>query len=70
MFSDDKSQSADDPLYVKSKVREYINTLGDYHISGDFIDGQGLNDQIKDILKNAARRAKDNNRKTIYPRDL
>jgi histone H3/H4 len=58
-----------DPLYVKSKVREFLKTQ-EVNISGDLIDGQILNEKIMGLLKDAADRAKDNGRKTVFPRDL
>ena len=56
-------------LFVKSKVREYINGKG-CNTSGDVIDGAALNDAIIEILDKAIKRAKANNRKTVQEKDL
>ncbi|MBA7683243.1 hypothetical protein ES703_91604 [subsurface metagenome] len=56
-------------LFVKSKVREYIKGK-ECNTSGDVIDGPALNNAIIEILDNAIRRAKANNRKTVQEKDL
>lgn len=58
-----------EPLFVKSKVKEYIKSKG-CNTSGDLLDGTALNDAIIEILNKAISRAKSNNRKTIQERDL
>lgn len=58
-----------DPLYVKSKIRDYLKTK-DVNISSEFMDGNMLNTKMMELLDNAVRRAKENNRKTLYERDL
>ena len=62
-------KSGVDPLFVKSKVREYIKGK-DCNTSGDFINGSALNDVFIGILDDAIRRAKANNRKTVQEKDL
>jgi histone H3/H4 len=61
----------EDPLYVKSKVRDYLKTKG-VNVSGEFIDGEKgtLNEKIMGLLDDAVGRAKANSRKTIYEKDL
>jgi len=62
-------KSAQEALFVKSKVREYIKGKG-CNTSGDLIDGPALNDSIMSVLDNAIRRAKANGRKTVQEKDL
>ncbi len=58
-----------EPLYVKSKVREFIKGKG-CNTSSGVLDGDTLNTIIMELLDNAVRRAKANNRKTVKARDL
>jgi len=58
-----------DPLFVKSKVREFIKAKG-CNTSSGVLDGDTLNAIIMGILDKAIRRAKGNNRKTVKARDL
>jgi len=58
-----------EPLYVKSKVREYIKGKG-CNTSSGVLDGDALNNIIMGLLDKAVRRAKGNNRKTVKARDL
>lgn len=58
-----------DQLFLKSKVREYIKSKG-CNTSSIVIDGDGLNNIIKEILNKAVGRAKGNKRKTVKARDL
>ena len=58
-----------EPLYVKSKVREYIKGK-DCNTSSGVLDGETLNKLIMEMLDNSVRRAKGNNRKTVKARDL
>ncbi|MBD3196350.1 MAG: DUF1931 domain-containing protein [Candidatus Lokiarchaeota archaeon] len=58
-----------DPLYVKSKIREYIKSKG-CNTSSAVLDGDKLNGSIIDLLDRAADRAKANGRKTVKPRDI
>jgi histone H3/H4 len=52
-------------LIVQSAVKEQ---LSDNNVSSDFYDA--LDSEIEDLLADAARRAEDNDRKTVQPRDL
>jgi histone H3/H4 len=52
-------------LIVKSAVKE---TLDDHNVAADFYDA--LNDEVDELLHDAARRASANDRKTVQPRDL
>ena len=58
-----------EPLYVKSKIREFIKGKG-CNTSSGVLDGDTLNKIIIELLDNAVRRAKANNRKTVKARDL
>lgn len=52
-------------LVVKSAIKE---SLDDKNVSGDFYDA--LDDEVAEVLEDAARRAEANDRKTVQPRDL
>jgi len=56
-----------DILLVKSKVREYIKTIGDYNVGGDFIDS--LNVRVQALIKEATDRTAQNGRKTVQGKD-
>ena len=58
-----------DPLFVKSKVREYIKSKG-LNTSSGVLDGESLNGMITWMLDKAVGRAKGNGRKTVKARDL
>lgn len=63
------NQTEIDPLFVKSKVRDYLKSKS-CNVSGDITDGSILNGIIIDILDKAIKRANANNRKTVMERDL
>ncbi|MFX1241978.1 MAG: DUF1931 domain-containing protein [Promethearchaeota archaeon] len=63
------AKKAVEPLYVKSKVREYIKGKG-CNTSSGVLDGDTLNNLIMEMLDDSVRRAKANNRKTVKARDL
>ena len=50
---------------VKAAVKE---ELGDVNVSSDFYDA--LDEEVSELLEDAARRADENDRKTVQPRDL
>jgi len=52
-------------LIVKSGVKE---ALADHPISAGFYEA--LNDEVAELLNEAAERAEANDRKTVEPRDL
>ena len=52
-------------LIVKSGVKE---ALADHPVSADFYEA--LNDEVAELLTDAAERAEANDRKTVEPRDL
>ncbi|QLG61907.1 DUF1931 family protein [Halorarum salinum] len=52
-------------LVVKSAVKEKLEGK---NVAADFYDN--LNEEVADLLEDAARRAEDNERKTVQPRDL
>ena len=52
-------------LIIKSAVKEQ---LADQNVSADFYDA--LDSNVRDLLEEAARRADENERKTVQPRDL
>ena len=58
-----------EPLFVKSKVREYIKGK-ECNTSSAVLDGETFNKIIMGMLDKAVRRAKGNNRKTVKARDL
>ncbi len=58
-----------EPLFVKSKVREYIKGK-ECNTSSAVLDGEALNGIIMGMLDKAVGRAQGNNRKTVKARDL
>ncbi len=52
-------------LIVKSGVKE---ALDGYNVSSDFY--AALDDEVEELLADAAARAESNDRKTVQPRDL
>lgn len=52
-------------LVVKSKIRDVAQGM---NVSGDFADA--LNEKVHQLIMAAVKRSKDNDRKTIQPRDL
>ena len=58
-----------DPLFVKSKVREFIKG-NECNTSSGVLDGDTLNGIIMGLLDKAVARAQANGRKTVKARDL
>ena len=58
-----------EPLFVKSKVREFIKAKG-CNTSSAVLDGDDLNAIIMKLIDKAVARAKGNGRKTVKARDL
>lgn len=52
-------------LIVKAAVKEHLD---EKNVASDFYGA--LDDEVEALLKDAARRAEDNDRKTVQPRDL
>ena len=52
-------------LIVKAAVKE---ELDDMNVASDFYDA--LDEEVEELLSDAARRADENDRKTVQPRDL
>ena len=52
-------------LIVKSSVKD---ALADQNVASDFYDA--LDEEVAELLEEAARRAEANDRKTVQPRDL
>lgn len=52
-------------LIVKSGVKE---ALADHAVSSDFYDA--FNEEVGNLIEEAAERAEANDRKTVQPRDL
>jgi histone H3/H4 len=52
-------------LIVQSKVREHLDGM---NVSADFFDV--LDEEVAELLDDAARRAEANDRKTVQTRDL
>ena len=64
-----KKEAKTEPLFVKSKVREFIKGKG-CNTSSGVLDGDTFNSIIMELLDNAVRRAQANGRKTVKARDL
>lgn len=54
-------------LVIQSKVKDHIKEQ-DMRMSGDFVDA--LDEKVKGLVEEAARRAKGNDKKTVKPNDL
>jgi len=52
-------------LVVRSKIKDVAK---DMNVAGDFADT--LSEKVEVLIKDAMRRAKDNKRSTIQPKDL
>lgn len=52
-------------LIVKAAIKEQ---LGNHNVASDFYDA--LNNEVAELLEDAAERAEANDRKTVQPRDL
>lgn len=52
-------------LIVKAAVKD---RLGNHNVASDFYDA--LDREVNQLLRDAARRAEANDRKTVQPRDL
>jgi histone H3/H4 len=52
-------------LIVKAAVKEYLEKK---NVASDFYDA--LDEEVAELLEDAARRAEENDRKTVQPRDL
>jgi histone H3/H4 len=52
-------------LVVKSKIKDVAKNM---NVAGDF--AEALSAEVKKLIEAAARRAKDNGRATVKPRDL
>lgn len=52
-------------LIVKQAVKEAVD---DHNVAADFYEA--LNDEVAELLDDAERRAEENDRKTVQPRDL
>jgi histone H3/H4 len=52
-------------VVVKAAVKDELSEM---NVSGDFYDA--LNEEVSELLDDAERRAQDNDRKTVQPRDL
>jgi len=52
-------------LIVKAAVKE---ALDDRNVSSDFYEA--LDEEVEELLDDASRRAEENDRKTVQPRDL
>ncbi|EMA41110.1 MULTISPECIES: hypothetical protein [Halococcus] len=52
-------------LIVKAAVKDELSEM---NVSSDFYDA--LDEEVSELLADAARRADENDRKTVQPRDL
>ena len=55
-------------IIVKAKIKDIAQKEGDFNVAGDF--SEKLDHKVKEIIKDACRRAKENNRKTVMGRDI
>ena len=56
-------------MIIKSKINDAAEIEGKhYNISRDF--AEALDEKVKRLIKDACRRARDNSRTTVMPRDL
>ena len=57
-------------LVVKAKVKDYADQVAAERVSvsSDFADA--LNEKVQELIKDAVKRARANNRKTIMAKDL
>ena len=55
-------------LIVKTKLKEYINSLGEFNVSAGFYEEFNL--RVAELARRAAKRAKNNNRKTVSAKDV
>jgi len=56
-------------MIIKSKINDAAEIEGKhYNISRDF--AEALDEKVKHLIKDACKRARDNNRSTVMPRDL
>lgn len=65
IYNHEEFQSEMTDLIVKSGVKE---VLADHAVSSDFYDA--FNEEVADLIEEAAERAEANDRKTVQPRDL
>jgi histone H3/H4 len=68
IMSKKKKEVPTEMLIVKSKVKDYAKTLGDFNVSSEFYEEFNL--RVAEMVKKAAKRAKQNKRKTIAARDV
>ena len=54
-----------DNIIVRSNIK---NVIPEHNIAGDFADA--LNKKVKEVIKEAAKRADANSRKTVMAKDL
>ena len=54
-----------DMLVVKAKIKDVAK---EFNVAGDF--AEALSKKVEELIKEACRRANENGRKTIAPRDL
>ena len=63
-----KAKKAVEMLIVQSKVRDFLKNKGDFNIGSDLFEAVSI--KVQGLLEDAARRAKENGRKTIQARDV
>ena len=62
-----KTKAPQEPLIVASKVKSYVKASG-MMSSREFLEG--LNGSIREVIDKAVKRAQENKRSTVQPRDL
>jgi histone H3/H4 len=55
-------------LVVKTKLKDYVKTLGDFNVSAGFYEEFNL--RVAELARRAVKRAKHNNRKTVSAKDV
>lgn len=55
-------------ITVRSQIKELLKDEGVDNISKDFMDR--LDDKVKEIIMQAVKRAKENQRRTVMSRDI
>lgn len=56
-------------LVIKAKIKEYAKHDDKVlNVSGDF--AEALNKKVEELVRDAAKRAKENGRNTVMPKDL
>ncbi len=55
-------------IVARTQVKEIVKEAGINNLSGDFLDR--LDDKVTQLVQNAVKRAKENDRRTVMGRDI